>query len=351
MARGKESSQHKVIVEALAIHLSALFKTKPSIGAQISNDLKPDIYIEHPDGRKWAYEAVYMHQDPSQVYAKHARYCDAGVCDHWILWEDIRPHRRKRKADEGQLFFIDMEDSFLHQPSELQKAILQIQTGDERFLYAFNARLPKTIDNLPATLLARSASIGIDIYNIQSSNAGPKYLVHHEYHPLYEVQYGENGKFLPPPLATTRLLMEVFQHSEFADPGFSPEEQYARLHDMLTSSPERILILVRTYFERIFYQYFPETSPAEMETGLNSVMKTFESFSSPIEVAKAFNSPESLDQILRQTEEIIGRLNNYPAYLQQIFIPLFSILNLSTPALMKMAATSAALNAVRNPSR
>lgn len=54
MRRGQESDPHRFMAEAFAFQLKKQYPgCEIRLGEQIKPvDLKPDVYIEHPDGRK-----------------------------------------------------------------------------------------------------------------------------------------------------------------------------------------------------------------------------------------------------------------------------------------------------------
>jgi len=89
MARGQESDAHRVMLEALEIRLRKLFPgSEVTLGKKIQSiGLKPDIYIEHPDGRKWAYEMIFGNKSAEHTLDNHKRYKNAGTHDFWILWD------------------------------------------------------------------------------------------------------------------------------------------------------------------------------------------------------------------------------------------------------------------------
>jgi hypothetical protein len=69
MARGQESDAHRVMFEALEFRLSKLFaESRVTLGKRIQSvGLKPDIYIEPPDGHKCAYEMIHGNKSAKQV--------------------------------------------------------------------------------------------------------------------------------------------------------------------------------------------------------------------------------------------------------------------------------------------
>jgi hypothetical protein len=57
------------MLEAFQIRLSKLFpESRVTLGKRIQSvGLKPDIFIEHPDGHKWAYEMIYGNKSAEKV--------------------------------------------------------------------------------------------------------------------------------------------------------------------------------------------------------------------------------------------------------------------------------------------
>ena len=65
--------------------------------------LKPDIYVEHPDGRLWAFEMIYRNAHAQHTLENHERYGDAGVRNFWILWDTLAPAVTRPHSDQGVL--------------------------------------------------------------------------------------------------------------------------------------------------------------------------------------------------------------------------------------------------------
>ncbi len=76
MARGQESDAHRVMLEAFQIRLSKFFpESRVTLGKRIQSvGLKPDIFIEHPDRRKWAYEMIYGNKSAKHTLDNHRLY-------------------------------------------------------------------------------------------------------------------------------------------------------------------------------------------------------------------------------------------------------------------------------------
>lgn len=142
-----EGDNHRSILDALSLRLRQLLPDVPLIRGKRHrpSGLKPDLLVEHPDGRTWAFEVVYGNHGPGHLRDNHARYAAAGVHDHWIVWEGLGPgraHRLRAPLTQSRLWSA-METPERVQLTQLQRRILETQSGPTRWLLTFAVDVPE----------------------------------------------------------------------------------------------------------------------------------------------------------------------------------------------------------------
>jgi len=169
----KPDSEHELMVKALAERLARLYPdcVALTLGKVVKSvGLKPDIYIEHSDGRKWAFEMVHKNVDSEKIRRNHERYQSAGISDTWILWQSLEPKSGPHiPLAQGQ-FPIDVPKWYeLNMP---QKTLLSLQPEGNRFLFAFDIGTAEEREMIGPNPLIQAQWTGIIIYDFSDWDGG-----------------------------------------------------------------------------------------------------------------------------------------------------------------------------------
>lgn len=129
------------MAEAFVKRLHQLYPEPPAVyreGRRVKPvGLKPDVYLQHPDGRQWAFEMVHGNRHPDHLLKNHERYVQAGIRDIWILWDDLSPKSGPPSPKDQGVMPALMGETRMYRITGPQCAILQMQTGNIRYLHTF----------------------------------------------------------------------------------------------------------------------------------------------------------------------------------------------------------------------
>jgi len=198
MTRGQESDPHRIMLEAFELRLKKQFPDSTiSLGTKIKPvGLKPDIYIEHSDGRKWVYEMVYRNGHTQHILDNHQRYKQAGIRDFWILWDTLAPITTPPPRQQG--IFSEFTSTLKKaKATKMLSAIASIYAehlgGGKTLLYAFALNeLEKYIDS--PHLVMQIISTGVSVYSIEQFEPDGEFFHYvSDYVPLMELGFGADG--------------------------------------------------------------------------------------------------------------------------------------------------------------
>lgn len=259
MARGQESDAHRVMFEALEMRLRKLFpESKLTLGKRIQSvGLKPDIYIEHPDGRKWAYEMIYGNKSSEHTSDNHRRYRNAGIRDYWILWDSLAPSSNALPTDQGVLEqFVEAKKRT--KATKLLQTLVSIHSehmkAGKTTLYAFSLDgLNGLIENPHRAM--QVISTGITVYQVENIDIQRKYLEYtSDFVTLMELDFDENGCIKIDDKGEDGILREALLKSlgvEEQAQSF-PLAYLKNLNQILLNLPPRIPEdVTKVYVERI----------------------------------------------------------------------------------------------------
>ncbi|MDH4138080.1 MAG: hypothetical protein OEW09_15385 [Anaerolineae bacterium] len=144
MAKGSPDSEHELIVSGIGRCLQTAYPMAELTFGQVVPDLnlKPDIFIDHRNGQRWAYEVVNKNIDARKFEAKHQHYAQAGVQLHWILWQALGPE--KPLDDTLTVQSVWISDEIVDAPRRyklngLQRTLARLGGGH---LYVFSIHKP-----------------------------------------------------------------------------------------------------------------------------------------------------------------------------------------------------------------
>ena len=132
----KQGAPHETMVEAFTKRLRQLHPEPPAVysfGSKVESvGLKPDIYVQHPDGRQWAFEMVHGNSSARHLLDNHRRYASHGIHDVWILWDSLRPKVGPDHPLEQGIMPALLPDAKVYPLTAPQRAILEMQIGATR---------------------------------------------------------------------------------------------------------------------------------------------------------------------------------------------------------------------------
>lgn len=255
----KQGAPHQTMVEAFARRLRQLYPEPPAIyseGKVVKPvGLKPDIYLRHSDGRQWAFEMVHGNRQAQHLLDNHRRYAEAGINDIWILWDELRPKAGPARSMDQGVISTALDTTTIYPLNGTHRAILEMQSGDDRYLYAF------TVDaSAVASAFMQTVAVGLYIYRLQGWNGESHFSAERTFVSVIELQLQDDGRPALPDDATedeqfgelTRLLgLDVRA-------GFIPGEMLERVEQFVQSPIELLGPLLPMLVEQALSRLSPE---------------------------------------------------------------------------------------------
>jgi hypothetical protein len=167
MVKGRPDSEHELIVTGVGRCLQTAYPMAKLTFGQVVPDLnlKPDIFIDHLDGQRWAYEVVNKNIDTRTIKAKHQKFAQAGVQPYWILWQTLGPGKFLYETLTVQSVWVS--DEVVDAPRRyelngLQRTLARLGGG---YLYIFSVHKPflELVEHWGLKLVM----VGLDIYHFR----------------------------------------------------------------------------------------------------------------------------------------------------------------------------------------
>lgn len=165
MTKGSPDSQHELVITGLGRCLRLAYPTAQlSFGTKVSDlNLKPDIFVDHLNGQRWAYEVVNKSRAINGIEAKHRKYIRFGVQAYWILWQTLGPEKPLDDTLTDQSMWISEEivdTPRRYRLNELQSTLAHLGEGH---LYVFSIHKPflDLVEHWGLKLMM----VGLDIYH------------------------------------------------------------------------------------------------------------------------------------------------------------------------------------------
>jgi len=167
MAKGSPDSQHELVVTGLGRCLRLAYPAAQlSLGTVIPElHLKPDIFVDHPNGRRWAYEVVNKNIDTRTIKAKYQKFAQADVQPYWILWQTLGPEKFLYETLTVQSVWVSDEVVDVPRRYELnglQRTLARLGGG---YLYIFSVHKP--LLDLVEHWGLKPVMVGLDIYHFR----------------------------------------------------------------------------------------------------------------------------------------------------------------------------------------
>ena len=246
-----EGDPHRVMKAAFKMRLDQLFpdavilKDRPVSSLPI----RPDVYVRHKDGRRWAYEMV--HGNTRHLLEKQAEYIERGVSAVWILWCELRPRAGRKYISPDQGILITNSTYKPRYRLNLpERQLLQMQLGPTRRLYAFTLNPFYTGKLTSLSEFMHTALIGVEIYEFENYTDGQSVSTATcEFFSLADLTFGAQGH--PCGIAADDPVFEqVAKDMGFElSRGFLVAELLERVDRLLTTPEElrRAIILYIAY--------------------------------------------------------------------------------------------------------
>lgn len=226
--------KHELIVSFLVPRLQKLYpEAKITCGKVVKPvGLKPDVYMELPDGRKWVFEAVFANRNPEKIKQNHQRYQQAGISDTWILWDDLGPRTGQEIFPDQSSFSTSLTPP-CYKLTQPQKALLDIQGSYPKYIYSF------VIDDgmgiarsLPQSNFINALMMGVCIYEFDGEMIKNRYRAIKRYVQLSDLDLDDAGKIKIQEVDHPYdKLLEEMGVSQFS----SPSEILVKILQLLTS--------------------------------------------------------------------------------------------------------------------
>ncbi len=347
-----EGDPHKAVIEAIGRRLRQLYppsRVRIRENKQVGRlSFRPDIYVEHTDGRKWAYEIV--HGNSRDLREKHDAYVQAGISDIWVLWQELGPKtHRASQPDQGVLIHSGNNPLRYHL-NRPERELLSLQTGDERFLYIFT--IDPAYRGVKLSEFMKTLTIGFEIFRFAGWSGQHIYPADFEFASLAEAAFDEQGR----PYSTERsdpLFDDLCKHIGLdLSSHFIPSEVMARL-DRLITTPDELkkiapLFLVLQMMalpaaeQQEIMAYFTSEKPKQLQPLQTAYTET--------NVAQAFQDGNTMQEFAPETQSLKTYVEQMdaPNPLKRILLALVDPKQVEDMAeLMKWQSGSKALRGAR----
>jgi|GEM_PF-3634650 len=310
----KPGAPHEAMVESFAKRLQILY---PNVVFQFGKvvkavGLKPDIYVELSDGKKWAYEMIHGNHSAEKIIANHERYQNAGIQDIWILWDSLRPKDRHKKAIDQGFFAYGIPTSKHYPLTKLHKAILSLQAEADKYLYSFTVDPIGVGQETLQSGILKAMMISVDIYRFKNlkvdENTAPAdtYLV-----PISSLEFGETGKFLIPKVENLEDSPEFDLELLGIDSRFMIVRSAIERFEQLLSTPEGLkqitdvgllkMMPILTQEELLEIQEFAQSEEAKKIPPFSGKLSKEEGF-------QAIHDPKKMMMLAEDTENVLQYL-------------------------------------------
>jgi hypothetical protein len=195
----KPSSPHDTMREAFVLRLKQLFpeplaryreEREWPLGNRVR---KPDVLLIHPDGKQWVFEMVHGNHHIGHMVESHQIYANAGIQDHWILWETLSPSTKAKDAPLHQRIMPNIGWEWKkYRLTVPQQAILRMQSGEKRFLHTFTSNYNREQEP-PDIAFGQLMMVGVVTYQFERWAGEKEYLGKSMYSPISDLQFDACG--------------------------------------------------------------------------------------------------------------------------------------------------------------
>jgi hypothetical protein len=323
----KEGAPHATMVEAFVRRLKQLYPEPPaaySLGKQVTPPgLKPDIYVQHPDGRQWAFEMVHGNSNADHLLDNHARYAEASISDHWILWDDLQPKSGREFVAEQGVMPTVLGDETNYSLTKTHKAILSMQSGESRCLYVFTADAFGIDEDTLSLNFLQTLMIGAHIYQFDGWDNDDVYPAVYEYVPINNIGFRTDGSIVGENLKWDEETMNPLL-SEIGidlDQGFIPKDALQSFESMILDGTFQA-----KFMEVTLASLLEEAEPEELrdlqefiESANQDEVPTFQGNLSGLTAGQTLGDPDILDKAPQDIDSVKAHIDKIglPALMRQ----------------------------------
>ena len=315
----KEGAPHATMVEAFVNRLQQLYpqsKATYSLGRKVTPPgLKPDVYVEHEDGRRWAFEMVHHNRHAQHLLENHRRYAEAGISDHWVLWHDLQPQTQGTPSPDQGVMTALIEEERRFTLTAPQQAILEMQESDMRYLYAFTINPLKDIRS-PETMFSQTVSTGVIIYRFEGWDGEEKAVASQIFVPMYYLEFNDDGTLQEPiPDLYDAAFNDLADLFGLDEPGVIPSqvvEALDNLPSILLENPKRLVAAMWTNYwvtlsaqeKQELEDYFQSIRAKDLQPieGMPTLEESFRALSSPADMHKMIDYTDRAQEHLSRLD-------------------------------------------------
>jgi hypothetical protein len=267
--KGTPDNQHELMVTGLTHCLRQAYPVAEfSFGTKIDLGLKPDLFVVHPDGRRWAYEMINKHAEVGHVELKHRQYEQAGVQVYWLLWEKLAPGKPldPDKVAKQLIWATEamIEGRRQYRLTQLHRTLARLGAGN---LYVFSLDKP-LLDHVEHWLF-KLLLIGLDIYHVSPDQLQADQVESSwDFIPLPYLTFDDHGQpQLKPGAGELAPTMEAAIDPIIQIPSDKPFLLKDMLHsvDGLLSSPNSLQPIIMAGLEPVLAQKAVAYSEEELQ--------------------------------------------------------------------------------------
>lgn len=196
----KPGDPHEVMSIFLGKKLRELYpEGNFSFGKRVKDiRLKPDIFIEFLDGKRWAFEVVHGNRKAYKLQKNHEIYQKANITDNWILWDDLRPKIGKPISNNQGIFATALSDTANYQLNAPQTTLLNFFPKNPKYLYCFSIDPFRLNAETPSSNFLNTMMMGIIYYEFQGNIINEWFELKSGFLPITELDLTEFGRIKIP---------------------------------------------------------------------------------------------------------------------------------------------------------
>lgn len=313
--------RHEIIVSYLVTRLQKQFpQAKITCGKKLQDiGLKPDIYVEHLDGRRWVYEAVFGNRNPEKIRQNHQRYQQAQIADTWILWDELHPRTGEKTSPNQGSISAALQPKPAYKLTKPQKALLEIQPGPIKFIYTFSVDDGMGLfPNYPESKLLNVMMMGIMIYEFDEEIVKGRYYASRDYVQISELTVDEQGKITVP--AENPIFDDVYKSLGYDTAIHNPAQMMESISHLSVSSEDQKKVFL-ALLQQVLMSATPEEIQ-ELQAYKQAGGSPKEDNSRPLlDIIQAFQDPQKFSlmaQEIRSAQETISQRTDIPRIILRI---------------------------------
>lgn len=318
---GGPSSPHNTMREAFVLRLRQLYPD-PAVKYQEEKEYcivnvvrKPDVLIIHPNGNRWVYEMVHGNSHPAHLAENHALYAEAGIQDHWVLWETLQPFTKAKPVPNNQHVLSNIGwERKKYKLSAPHRAILSMQSGQLRYIYTFTSNYLKGEESFE-TAYGQLQMIGLVTYIFEGWSGEKEYVGESRFCPMADLQFDQNGSPIRPEKGVPDIIIERTMELTGIDP--ETDRYVGEINQVVGSiarSTEMMAKLQACFIQAALEQLSPDEQQ-ELANYFQSKPEAEPVFQSGFkieDISQLLNRPEIMNLAGVETQQILSIVEHLP---------------------------------------